>query len=196
MEAARVLARYAADILKCTVRFIAFGCEEMGMIGSQSYVEAHEGELDNIRMFLNFDAAGAIGVRKIIFLHHWPELEPFFRSVVKEADFSAGRLSFRYGDSFAFFLRGVPTASLKGPEEPFSRGFGHTFYDTLDKVGLVSLREASAIAARVALRVANVDDFPARRRSQETVQEIINTNPALEGYRIEKELATRLREAP
>ena len=58
IEAARVLSTYAADSLKHTVRFIAFGTEEIGLTGAFRYVDAHASELDNIRFMLNMDAAG------------------------------------------------------------------------------------------------------------------------------------------
>ena len=57
------------------------------------------------------------------------------------------------------------------------------------RVELENLWKASAVAARLALRIANTEDFPAQRRSAEAVQEIIDTDPGLEGYRISRELA-------
>ena len=71
---------------------------------------------------------------------------------------------------------------------PSGRGFGHTAYDTLEKVELDNLRRASAIGARIALRCANFKKFPAERRSLEEVQKIIDTDPGLEGYRISLKL--------
>ena len=79
IEAARVLSTYAADSLKCTVRFIAFGTEEIGLTGAFRYVDAHASELDNIRFMLNMDAAGGSS-RKGIVLHHWDALAPFFNT--------------------------------------------------------------------------------------------------------------------
>ena len=58
IEAARALSTYAADSLKRTVRFIAFGTEEIGLTGAFRYIDAHASELDNIRFMLNMDAAG------------------------------------------------------------------------------------------------------------------------------------------
>ena len=95
-----------------------------------------------------------------------------------------------YSDHFPFLLKGVPTGHMGDPEAaPEGRGFGHTAYDTLDKVELENLRKGSAVAARLALRIANAEVFPARRRSAEAVQEILDTDPGLEGYRVSLELA-------
>ncbi len=186
IEASRVLSAYAADSLKCTVRFIAFGTEEIGLTGAFRYVDAHASELDNIRFMLNMDAAGGSS-RKGIVLHCWDALGPFFDTAREQmyTEMPVGQKVHSYSDHFPFFLKGVPSCHMGDPEAPpGGRGFGHTAYDTLDKVELENLRAASAVGARVALRCANADDFPAKRRISEAVQEIVDTDPGLEGYRI------------
>jgi hypothetical protein len=56
------------------------------------------------------------------------------------------------------------------------------------------LREASAVLARLAVRVANADEFPAKRLSADEVQRILDTHPDLEGYRVARELGKRTSE--
>ena len=190
IEAARVLALYAGEELKRTVRFLGFGTEEIGLTGAFRYADAHEGELDGVRFMYNLDAAGGSS-RKGVVLHRWQDLAPFFRDAAKElaADVPVGQHMHPYSDHFPFVLKGVPTGHMGDPEAPPSgRGFGHTAYDTLDKVELENLRKGSAVAARLALRIANADDFPAQRRSAEAVQTLIDTDPGLEGYRVSLEL--------
>ena len=190
IEASRVLSTYAADSLKCTVRFIAFGTEEIGLTGAFRYVDAHASELDNIRFMLNMDAAGGSS-RKGVVLHHWDGLEPFFNTARQQmnTEMPVGQKVHSYSDHFPFFLKGVPSSHMGDPEAPpGGRGFGHTAYDTLDKVELENLRAASAAGARIALRCANADDFPAKRRTADAVQEIVDTDPGLEGYRISLKL--------
>ena len=190
IEAARALSSYAAESLKRTVRFIAFGTEEIGLTGAFRYVEAHASELDNIRFMLNMDAAGGAS-RKGIVLHCWNALEPFFNTARQQmhAEMPVGQKVHSYSDHFPFFLKGVPSCHMGDPEAPpAGRGFGHTAYDTLDKVQLENLRAASAVGARIALRCANADDFPAKRRPAEVVQKIVDTDPGLEGYRISLKL--------
>lgn len=190
IEASRVLSAYAADSLKCTVRFIAFGTEEIGLTGAFRYVDAHASELDNIRFMLNMDAAGGSS-RKGVVLHCWDALEPFFNTASEQmnTEMPIGQKVHSYSDHFPFFLKGVPSSHMGDPEAlPAGRGFGHTAYDTLDKVELENLRAASAAGARIALRCANADDFPAKRRTAEAVQEIVDTDPGLEGYRISLKL--------
>jgi Zn-dependent M28 family amino/carboxypeptidase len=194
MEAARVIALYAGDRIKRTIRFIAFGTEEIGLIGSHRYVDARVGELDNVRFVFNLDAAGGSS-RKGVVLHQWLELEPFFRQAAKgmAAEIPVGQNVHPYSDHFPFFLKGVPTGHMGDPESaPAGRGFGHTAYDTLDKVELVNLRAGSSIAARLALRIADTQDFPVQRRSVDSVQELLDSDAGLEGYRVAVELKKRL----
>ena len=190
IETARVLATHASDKLKRTVRFIAFGTEEIGLTGAFRYVDAHADELDSIRLMLNMDAAGGKS-RKGIVLHHWESLDPFFKLAQEQihSDMPIGQKVHSYSDHFPFFLEGVPSCHMGDPTSaPSGRGFGHTAYDTLEKVELDNLRRASSIGARIALRCADADDLPAKRRTKEDVQQIVDTDPGLEGYRISLKL--------
>ena len=193
IEAARVLATYTADILKRTVRFIAFGTEEIGLTGASRYTDAHDHELDHIRFLLNMDAAGGTS-RKGIVLHHWEKLQPLFQRFQGQIhdDIPIGQKVHSYSDHFPFFLKGVPTSHMGDPTSaPSGRGFGHTAYDTLEKVELDNLRRASSIGARIALRCANIKNIPVKRRSLDEVQKIVDTDPGLEGYRISLKLKNK-----
>ncbi len=197
IEASRVLSRYASRILKRTVRFIAFGTEEIGLTGAFRYVADHKDELDKIRFMFNMDASGGEG-RKGIGLHQWEKLEPFFKEAAIDmaAEIPIGQKLNSYSDHFPFVLKGVPSGDMSDPEAPpHGRGFGHTAYDTLEKVELENLRKASAVGARFALRMANADEFPAKRRNDKAVQEVIEGDPGLEGYRVSLELERLKREA-
>jgi hypothetical protein len=74
LEAARVLATYA-PAPACTVRFVLWGVEEIGLLGSREYVKTHEIELSDIRFYLNVDSAGTRSNTRDIVLNEWAELE-------------------------------------------------------------------------------------------------------------------------
>ena len=57
-----------------------------------------------------------------------------------------------------------------------------------DLIASQRTRTMTLIVARLALRIANADDFPAQRRSAEAVQALLDTDPGLEGYRVSLEL--------
>lgn len=177
LEVARVLAQYAKE-LPCTVRFVFWGIEEIGLLGSTAYVQAHADELNKIRFYLNMDAAGTPQNNRDIVLNEWPELADLFEGWRKEmADtFAVGQSVSAFSDHFPFFIAGVPTGGMQNAtRKSQGRGYGHTRYDTVDKVQIEDLRAAAVRAARWLVRIANEKTWPARRRSEEAVRELLDS---------------------
>jgi Zn-dependent M28 family amino/carboxypeptidase len=177
MEAARVLVKYSPELPR-TVRFVLWGVEELGLLGSREYVKVHADEMSDIQFYLNLDSAGAKNNNRDVILNEWPELEPVFGQWAEEMalEFAVGQSISAHSDHFPFLLAGVPTGALGSVEASSSgRGYGHTRYDTVDKVDLTSLREAAAITARLALRIASDDAWPVERRDASAVQELLDT---------------------
>lgn len=177
LEAARVLAQYAGN-LPHTIRFALWGVEEIGLIGSTQYAEQHKEELGQIRFYLNMDSAGAIPNKGIV-LNQWPELANLFKDWSEEMALAFGleQSVNAHSDHYPFLMAGVPTGGIGSVGGKFSgRGYGHTQYDTLDKVTQTGLREAAVLAARLALRLASVAVWPVQQRSQEEVTAVLD-NP-------------------
>jgi Zn-dependent M28 family amino/carboxypeptidase len=177
LEAARVLAKYAPD-LPGTVRFALWGIEEIGLYGSRQYVKAHAGELSDIRFYLNMDSAGTKTNHRDIVLNEWPDMEAHFEHWRDEMalDFAIAQSVSAYSDHFPFFMAGVPTGGMQSAERSLEgRGYGHTQYDTVDKVDLKSLREASTRAARLALRMASEETWPVARRDEQAVLALLDS---------------------
>ena len=178
LEAARVLALYADD-LPITIRFLLWGIEEIGLIGSTKYVEKHMAELDNVRFYLNMDMAGTWANPGIV-LNKWPSLETLLLQWGDEMalPFGVEQSINAHSDHYPFLMAGVPTGGMGnvGTKNRSGRGYAHTRYDTLDKVELRNLREASVLAARLAFRMAKDETWSVTRRSQEAVAELMD-NP-------------------
>ena len=190
LEAARVLAAHAPNPA-CTARFILWGVEEIGLFGSKEYVKTHKSELTNIRFYLNMDSAGTDNNNRDIVLNEWNTLETLFKRWSDEMahEFAVGQSVNAFSDHFPFFMAGVPTGGMESAEKSLAgRGYGHTYHDTVDKVDLRSLRDASALAARLTLRMANEENWPAQRRDEKTVLELLDSPE----YREEKEYRARL----
>jgi Zn-dependent M28 family amino/carboxypeptidase len=176
MEVARVLARHAQGQLGATIRVALWGVEEIGLIGSTAYARQHADELDNIRFYLNMDSAGAIHPKDII-LNQWPDLEAPIRVWSRETalPFEIGQSLSAHSDHYPFMIAGVPTGSIGSLRSKKSgRGYGHTRYDTLDKVELRGLREAADLAARLVLRIAAAEEWPVQRRDPEAVKKALD----------------------
>lgn len=176
LEAVRVLAKYAGRFPQ-TVRVVLWGVEEIGLIGSYEYIKQHAAELDNIRFYFNMDSAGGAAPKDVM-LNEWPELDALFKGwqATMAHEFRVGQSVTAFSDHFPFLLEGVPTGGMQPVDRPPSggRGYGHTRYDTLDKAELHHLREASALAARLLLRVASAESWPATRRSQAAVAQLLD----------------------
>ncbi len=169
MEAARVLAQYAGP-RKNTIRFALWGIEEIGLIGSTAYVAQHPEELDRIRFYFNMDGAGH-GKRKDVVLNEWPDLEPVFEEWQKSMalDFSVGESVSAHSDHYPFLMAGVPTGGMEMVEHDLSgRGYAPALRHARQG-GRRGLREAAAMAARLAIRIADAAEWPAARRGQEAV---------------------------
>jgi aminopeptidase YwaD len=190
LEAARLLAQYAPSSPR-TLRFVLWGVEEIGLLGSRAYVAAHPGALDQIRFYLNMDSAGARNNQRDVVLNEWRELQPRFEAWSEEMAlaFAVAQRTSAFSDHFPFFMAGVPTGGMQSADESLSgRGYGHTQYDTLDKVDPKCLREAASLAARLLLRIAHEADWPVSRRTEQAVLELLDTPD----YREERELRGRV----
>jgi len=190
LEAARLLSTYAPD-LPCTVRFAFWGVEEIGLLGSTAYVEQHAAELPHIRFYLNMDAAGGKTNTRDIVLNEWANLQSLFEQWAEEMahPFAVAQSVSAFSDHFPFFMAGVPTGGMESAERSLTgRGYGHTQYDTVDKVEIGCLREASVLAARLALRIASQEPWPASQREEATVLELLDSPD----YREESEFRERL----
>jgi len=177
VELARTLAKERAH-LKHNTRFLLFGAEEIGLFGSRAYCKAHPDFWDKIRFMMNFDAAGRAG-RQGFCLHGWPSLEPLFQEIIAEigVDLPLWSRVGPYSDHWPFLLLGVATATMGDPDEAArraGRGFGHTKYDTVDKVDLRAMRECAGNAAVAAFKILNMDEWPIPQRSQAEIDEIVN----------------------
>lgn len=197
MEMARVLAGLG-EHLKRKITFTCFSMEETGGNGAIDYVERHKDELDDLRIMMNFDAAGGPG-RKGFNLYDWDRLIPFFKKIRSDtlADMPIYSLSSGSralgSDQKWFFLEGIPTTGMGDPQgtaKKGGRGFGHTMYDTLDKVDIRDIWEASSNGARAILRISNEDDWPIKqRRPKEEIKRILTNTEDIERLVLEKQVA-------
>lgn len=166
MEAARALAPHRGE-LRRTVRFVAFAQEEMGLIGADQYVRAHAAE--NFVFMLNLDGAGR-GTRGALALQNWPEATSFFKNLLREmydGQVAVGDSPGLYSDMYPFAAAGFPAASYTSAD-PVSggapRGWGHTYWDSVDKLNPRALQTDSILVARLVLRLATMDQVPLARK--------------------------------
>ena len=177
LEVGRVLAPFAGQ-LKRTVRVICFGYEELGLGGSFKHVERYTDpdSKETLVYVMNLDGAGrGQGGQERINTSADPVMREWFEQWAKDHHYAIttnNRVS-AHSDHFPFFLEGFPSATLMSADSTagmIGRGYGHTEGDTVDKVTLRGLQMGAALAARVALSMANADALPSGRRSQAEVR--------------------------
>jgi len=155
IEAARAI-KASGLVPRRTIRFILFGGEEQGMIGSWGYVRAHRAELDKFRGVIVFDS----GVGRVTgySLGGRADIEPGVNEILKPFT-SWGvdhhTLDAEWGtDHFDFMLEGVPT--LVANQEISNYLFNyHAASDTFDKVDIRELKLNTVLAAVTAWGVAD-----------------------------------------
>jgi Zn-dependent M28 family amino/carboxypeptidase len=173
LECARVMRDAGVRPLR-TIRFVAFGCEEHGLNGSEAYLDQHAEEIPRVRLMCNVDTVPAtlpMGVE----YHLWPRVDRFTGKAAAEMNrrMPVVQALSPYSDHFNFFLRGVPTCRIFSHGDPRRvRGWGHTRADTLDKMDFQIVRSCVDLTARFLLRVADDPAWPLRQRSPGEVAEI------------------------
>jgi len=161
MEVARLLADQRQHLGR-TVRFIGFTAEEVGVIGSERYAAAHEGDVARTRLMVNLDMPGT-STPWVLAMHAYPELEPHVDTLARQlgADVKGRAMDHNHSDFAAFKRRGVPALGLMGSGRNMKHGgFGHMAADTPEKVPTDGLTDAAAFIARLVLRAASDADWP------------------------------------
>lgn len=149
-----------------TVRFVWFMAEELGLLGSRAYVDAHHDELDRIVAVINADMPGE--PRRLIVFGH-PEIEPFLNDV--QADLAAYELDTHlsestrmWSDHGPFLRQGVCTLALGGELGPGVEHY-HTTGDTFETVDRRGTVQSAAVFAVLLRRLADADPRPTVRNA-------------------------------
>jgi Iap family predicted aminopeptidase len=161
MEAARALSQ---NRLECerTLRFVLFAAEELGMVGSQGYLDAHKAETDDISVMMTTDWPG-YPARYGLQLP-FTELEaPLGSSMQGRGEVSTGLGM--YSDHFPFMRKGVPTMWIGGQITGRDLEIYHTVFDTADKVPPRVLQDSAMLITSAAVDLAKVDR-PAEHRTE------------------------------
>ena len=154
VEAAKALAAREAD-LETKVRFVCFGAEEVGLLGS-----AHEAagvDPESVRAVLNVDSNVADRTLKF----HTNGFDDLEAAAVRVAERLNQPIAIQEGpnahsDHWNFVRRGVPGYMITA-DTGDDRGWGHTHADTLDKLEPRTLREQAVFVADLAADLARAD---------------------------------------
>jgi carboxypeptidase Q len=155
IEAARAI-KASGLLPRRTIRFILFGGEEQGMMGSWGYVRAHRAEMDKYRGVIVFDTG--IGRVTGYSLSGRADIEPAVREILKPfAGWGADHhtTDAEWGtDHFDFMLEGVPALVANQEISNYLVNY-HAASDTFDKVDIRELKLNTVLAAVTAWGIAD-----------------------------------------
>ena len=150
METARILS-LPGLAPKRTIRFILFGGEEEGLLGSFEYAKAHEKELDNVALMVNLDMVGMMSPRVV---------SPYGACAIGDqlldllpilGGLGITQVESRHpfdSDDFCFVANGVPALGIYG-NEIRDMNWYHSYADTFDKIEVDKLNLNTAAVATV-----------------------------------------------
>jgi|ERR1700730_2904072 len=155
IEAARAI-KASGLLPRRTIRFILFGGEEQGMIGSYGYVRAHRAEMENYRGVVVFDTG--IGRVTGFSLGGRADIEGGVREIQKPfAGWGADHNTtdaLTGTDHMDFLLEGVPTLVANQEIANYLYNY-HAASDTFDKVDIRELKLNTVLAAVMAWGIAD-----------------------------------------
>ena len=181
VELARTLAEREAE-LDTKVRFVAYGAEEVGLVGSE--FDAGRADLDAIKAIVNND--GVVRGRTLSFYTHgFDALGDAAESVADEFDHPVKTIPEQgpHSDHWPYVQWGVPGYHVMSETGDEGRGWGHTYADTLDKLEVRDLREQAILLTELTVRLA-ADDFEAARKDPRDIADALEAEDKAEGMKI------------
>ncbi len=181
VELAKALAG-REDELKTTVHFIAYGAEEVGLVGSS--VDSRERDHDTIRTVLNFD--GVVRGRTLSFTTHGFEpLADVAETLTDRFDHpvSVEPEQGPHSDHWPYVQWGVPGIHVMSNTGESGRGWGHTFADTLDKIEPRNLREQAILLTELAVELAS-EDFAVEHADPQVIAENLESEGLAESMKV------------
>src|SRR5687768_11757155 len=154
MELARLLSRQAP---RRSVIFVTFSGEELGLLGSQRFVERSPVPLDRVVAMLNFDMVGRLRNDRVIV--YGVETATEMRALVDSAAAGTALQVRGVGDGFgpsdhsSFYVRGIPVLHFfTDLHEDY-----HRATDDADKVSADGVGRVVGLAERVVRAIADRD---------------------------------------
>ena len=159
---------------RASIRFVLFGGEEQGMLGSWAYARAHRAELDRVRVVIVFDMG--VGKTTGFMLSGRKDIEAGVREAMKPIESWGANEHVQDAalgtDNFDFLLEGVPNLIANQVEGNYIRNY-HASSDTLDKVDFTGLKRNTAIAAVTAFGIAERAVPLGQRQSRAEIEALL-----------------------
>ncbi|SEV98592.1 M28 family peptidase [Natrinema salifodinae] len=170
------------DELETRVEFVAFGAEEVGLVGSERY--ADRADLESIKAVVNSD--GVVRNRTLsIVTHGFDALRNAATDVADRYDHPIETVPQvgPHSDHWSLVKWGVPGCHVKSTADDVGRGWGHTFADTIEKLEPRTLREQAILLTEYVVELAR-EDVTIDHREPAAIVEDLESQDLAEGMRI------------
>lgn len=144
------------EYVKNPLVFVAFGSEEIGLIGSKTFL--NEKSPGDIKLMINIDGIGT---------HPEFQFNTQGFSVLKDVLFQAAKeldlfieftnYPWPYSDHWPFVEKGIPSFQIRPRKTDRGRGWGHTSADTPDKISLFNLKSNCLVATNFVAYLSGID---------------------------------------
>lgn len=154
-----------------TLKFIWCGSEEIGLVGSRSWVEQHKEELDKVLFNINVDMTGVLLGFEIAVCSCEEAVSNYINMLGKIEGFPIkSKVDMYSSDSSSFAVAGVPAVTFarlapRGGAEIHSR---RDIFDTLDATKFI---ETVAFMAKFAEPIVNAKVFPVSKEFPKDLKE-------------------------
>ncbi|ADD06791.1 putative M28 family peptidase (homolog to aminopeptidase YwaD) [Natrialba magadii ATCC 43099] len=170
------------DELETRVEFVAYGAEEVGLVGSGYHAE--QADHGSIKAIVNND--GVVRGRTLsLTTHGFPELEAAAEEVAERHGHPIETVPQLgpHSDHWPFVQWGVPGYHVMSTSDEVGRGWGHTFADTLEKIEKRTLREQAILLTELTVDLAREEQTIEHREPAEIAADLEDQNLA-EGSKI------------
>ena len=177
MELARLFKRHPT---RRSLLFVNFSGEELGVLGSQHFVESAPVPMSNVDAMLNFDMVGRMRSEKLIV--YGVETAKELRGIVDSANIAGLRITAQGdgdgpSDHASFYMKNVPVLHFfTDSHEDY-----HKASDDVDKVNVAGEARVVELAERVARSIA---DRPARLTFVRTPSRATTMSASREGPQV------------
>ncbi len=156
------------------LRIVWFSGEEMGLLGSFAYAQAHEDEIkQRLRLVINVDLAGDPIGRNVMFVLGSKELQGYAGGVLREHKLLfSEKLGIYSSDCMPFSVYEIPSLNLArvGGKALF---WGHTADDVAKNTNEYGLKDVYQATITLLNRILNAGFYPVPAGIDETLRERI-----------------------
>lgn len=147
-----------------TIKFVWYGSEEVGLLGSNAYLKAHEEELKKHLLMINVDVAGSILGNEKALVTAEQSLVDYIDHVAKIKGFPLKvEQSIYSSDSTAFADVGIPSVTFCR-FAPSGGAFIHTRNDVIDYLSAEALEKTTIITKDFSESIINSIVFPIEKK--------------------------------